>query len=258
MDVETAEVVARFRELESSNIDAIVAPGAEEEAVAILRRTRRRMVLYTVAALGPLPARQREREAGAGRAAVPAGQHRAHRPGGVANGHARPAHAGAAARNGGRLAADAAHPAPTPSWCGTRPRGGDAGHRQRAGEPRRLGAHCAGAGGRESARGAILASDSFFPFQDCVELAASCGICGNRAAGRLHKRSGIDRRRGCRGPCDGSHRRAAPSGTRRFPQSVQHERSEWRATVFPPKAGIQRPEGRGGPLPCTLPLTSSG
>ena len=56
MDVETAQVVASFREVESSNIDAIVAPGVDEEAVAILRKTRRRMVVYSVPDLGLLPA----------------------------------------------------------------------------------------------------------------------------------------------------------------------------------------------------------
>ena len=55
MDVKTAQVVANFRELESSNIDAIVTPGIDEEAVDILRKTRRRMVVYSVPALGPLP-----------------------------------------------------------------------------------------------------------------------------------------------------------------------------------------------------------
>ena len=56
MDVGTAQVVADFKGVESSNIDAIVVPGVDEAAVDILRRTRRRMVLYVVPELGPLPA----------------------------------------------------------------------------------------------------------------------------------------------------------------------------------------------------------
>lgn len=55
LDVATAEVVARFRTEESSNIDAVVAPGAEEEALRVLRRTRRRTIFYAVPPLEALP-----------------------------------------------------------------------------------------------------------------------------------------------------------------------------------------------------------
>ncbi len=56
MDMSIAKVIAAFKEQESSNIDAIVAPGADEEAVALLKSTRRRMILFTVPSLELLPA----------------------------------------------------------------------------------------------------------------------------------------------------------------------------------------------------------
>ena len=151
MDVETAEVVARFRELESSNIDAIVAPGASEEAVAILRRTRRRMVLYTVDELGALPTGSVNVKQVPGGTTVPAGQHIAYRQHGVASGHTRRTHVRAAARNGGRMDADAPHPLQHHHGLG-RGSGRDAGHWQRPGEPGWLGTHSPGAGRRARPR----------------------------------------------------------------------------------------------------------
>ena len=193
MDVETAEVVARFRELESSNIDAIVAPGAADEAVAILRQTRRRMVLYTVDDLGPASGGQREPEAGTRRLPLPAGQHVAHRPGVVAGGYEGSAHAGAAAGHGRRLAADAPHPLQHHSGLG-RGRGRDPGHRQRPGEPGGFGAHSPGAGrgarpGRDSRVGLLL------PLPGQRGACRKLRDCGHCPAGRLNKRPGIHRRR---------------------------------------------------------------
>jgi phosphoribosylaminoimidazolecarboxamide formyltransferase/IMP cyclohydrolase len=174
MDVETARVVATFKEQEASNIDAIVAPGVGEEAVRILRQTRRRMVLYTVPPLEPLPS---------------GGINVKHLPGGLLfqQANLRPVHS-----SQWKVATTAA---PTPDqlrwmeeawlllrhirsntilvWDGADgvTLGIGSGQVSRVGAAR-LALEQAG----ERARGAILASDSFFPFPDSVELAAHYGI----------------------------------------------------------------------------------
>ncbi|MBI4296936.1 MAG: bifunctional phosphoribosylaminoimidazolecarboxamide formyltransferase/IMP cyclohydrolase [Chloroflexi bacterium] len=174
IDVATAQVVAKFKGQEASNIDAIVAPGAAEEAVAILRDTRRRMILYTVPPLEPLPIGSINLK---------------HIPGGLLlqEANLRPV-----SSSGWRVVTKAA---PTPDqlrwmeeawlllrhirsntilvWDGA---GGvslgiGSGQVSRVGAAR-LALEQAG----ERARGAILASDSFFPFPDSVELAAQYGI----------------------------------------------------------------------------------
>ena len=191
MDVETAQVVARFRELESSNIDAIVAPGAADEAVAILRSTRRRMVLYTVDDLGPLPA-----------GSVNLKQV----PGGLLY---QQANTSPIDRTAWRVAT---HTQPTPeqlrgmedAWLLMRhirsntilvwddsagvTLGIGSGQVSRVGSAR-IALEQAGA----LARGAILASDSFFPFQDSVELAASYGISAIvQQGGSINDQASID------------------------------------------------------------------
>ena len=191
MDVETAEVVARFRELESSNIDAIVAPGAADEAVDILRKTRRRMVLYTVDELGPLPA-----------GSVNLKQV----PGGFLY---QQANTSPIDRASWRVVTQAQ---PTPeqlsgmedAWLLMRhirsntimvwdeaagvTLGIGSGQVSRVGSAK-IALEQAG----ERARGAILASDSFFPFQDSVELAASYGIAAIvQQGGSINDQASID------------------------------------------------------------------
>ena len=39
--------------------------------------------------------------------------------------------------------------------------------------------------GRRAGRGAVLASDAFFPFADSIPPAAAAGISGDHSAGRL-------------------------------------------------------------------------
>ena len=191
MDVETAQVVARFRELESSNIDAIVAPGAAEEAVAILRQTRRRMVLYTVDELGPLPS-----------GSVNVKQV----PGGFLY---QQANTSPIDRASWKVATQKQ---PTPeqlrgmedAWllmrhirsntimvwdeAGGVTLGIGSGQVSRVGSAK-IALEQAG----ERARGAILASDSFFPFQDSVELAASYGIAAIvQQGGSINDQASID------------------------------------------------------------------
>jgi len=174
MDLATAQVVNRFKEQQSSNIDAIVAPGAADEAVGLLRSTRRRMILYTVPELGPLPQGSINFK---------------HLPGGLLYQEAniRPAIAGE-----WRVATTLK---PTPEqmramadawmllryirsntilvWDGVAQvtLGIGSGQTSRVAAAR-LALEQSGA----RARGAILASDSFFPFSDSVELAARSGI----------------------------------------------------------------------------------
>ena len=191
MDVETAEVVARFRELESSNIDAIVAPGASEEAVAILRRTRRRMVLYTVDELGALPT-----------GSVNVKQV----PGGLLYQQANTSPIDSSAwRVATRVepTSEQLH-GMEDAWMLMRhirsntimvwdeaagvTLGIGSGQVSRVGSAR-IALEQAG----ERARGAILASDSFFPFQDSVELAASYGIAAIvQQGGSINDQASID------------------------------------------------------------------
>jgi phosphoribosylaminoimidazolecarboxamide formyltransferase/IMP cyclohydrolase len=174
MGVETAQVVARFKEQESSNIDAIVVPGAEEEAVAILRRTRRRMILYTVPPLEPLPLTSMNFK---------------QVPGGLLYQEANVCPLDTSAWK------VVSRKSPSPEqleamddawlllrhirsntilvWDGAKgvTLGIGSGQVSRVGSAR-IALEQAG----ERARGAVLASDSFFPFQDTVELAAQYGI----------------------------------------------------------------------------------
>ena len=191
MDLETAQVVARFRELESSNIDAILAPGADEEAVDVLRKTRRRMVLYSVPELGPLPADWMNVK---------------QVPGGLLYQQANTAPVDRAAWK------VASRKPPTPeqlrgmeeAWLLMRhirsntilvwdhvngvTLGIGSGQVSRVGSAR-IALEQAG----ERARGAILASDSFFPFQDTVELAARCGIAAIvQQGGSINDQASID------------------------------------------------------------------
>jgi len=174
MDVATAKVVAAFKELESSNIDAIVAPGLEEEAVALLKATRRRMVLFTVPPLGPLPE---------------ASVNFKHLPGGILYQEAniRPIDS-SQWRVATRVAPSETQLAHMMDawtllrhirsntiliWDGAKEvtLGIGSGQVSRVGAAK-LALEQAG----ERAKGAILASDSFFPFGDSVELAARYGI----------------------------------------------------------------------------------
>ena len=191
MDLETAQVVARFRELESSNIDAILAPGAAEEAVDVLRQTRRRMVLYSVPELGPLPADW-----------VNVKQV----PGGLLYQQANTAPIDRAAWK------VASQKQPTPeqlkgmeeAWLLMRhirsntilvwdhvngvTLGIGSGQVSRVGSAK-IALEQAG----ERAAGAILASDSFFPFQDTVEMAARYGIAAIvQQGGSINDQASID------------------------------------------------------------------
>jgi phosphoribosylaminoimidazolecarboxamide formyltransferase/IMP cyclohydrolase len=191
MDVETAEVVARFKGQESSNIDAIVVPGVEEEAVAILRRTRRRMILYTVPPLELVP---------------PTSMNLKQVPGGLLYQEANVRQLDTSAWK----AVSQKSPAPEQLksmeeawlllrrirsntilvWDGAEgvTRGIGSGQVSRVGAAR-IALEQAG----EQARGAVLASDSFFPFQDTVELAAEYGIAAIvQQGGSINDQASID------------------------------------------------------------------
>ncbi len=174
LDVATAEVIASFKNDEMSNIDAIVAPGAAKEAVAILEKTRRRTVLYTVPPLQRLPASTKNLK---------------QVPGGLLY------------QEADVLPIDTAdwkvatEKSPTPEqfdamkdawtllrhirsntiliWDGNQgiTLGIGSGQVSRVGAAK-LALQQAG----DRAKGAVLASDSFFPFGDSVELAAGYGI----------------------------------------------------------------------------------
>jgi len=191
MDVETAQVVTRFRELESSNIDAIIAPDVAEEAVSILRRARRRMILYSVSALEPLPAGSMNMK---------------QVPGGLLY---QQANITPIDRTSWKVATKKS---PTPgqlrgmeeAWLLMRhirsntilvwdeakgvTLGIGSGQVSRVGSAR-IALEQAG----EGAQGAILASDSFFPFQDTVELAAQYGIAAIvQQGGSVNDQASID------------------------------------------------------------------
>jgi phosphoribosylaminoimidazolecarboxamide formyltransferase/IMP cyclohydrolase len=174
MDLATAEVVARFKEQESSNIDAIVAPGVAEDALALLRKTRRRMIVYSVPGLEPLPQGSINLK---------------HVPGGLLyqEANVRPI-----VRSDWKVVTKEAPTAQQfqgmeDAWLLMRhirsntimvwdpvqgvTLGIGSGQVSRVGAAR-LALQQAG----DRARGAILASDSFFPFPDSVELAARAGI----------------------------------------------------------------------------------
>ena len=174
LDVETARVIAAFKEQESSNIDAIVAPGVAAEAVDLLRKTRRRMILYTVPTLDSLPATSKNLK---------------YIPGGILyqEANVRPVDTSgwkdvtkvAATEEQRRAMKDAwtllrrIRSNTILVWDGVEgvTLGIGSGQTSRVGAAK-LALEQAG----ERARGAILASDSFFPFQDTVELAAQYGI----------------------------------------------------------------------------------
>ena len=174
MDLETAQVVASFRELESSNIDAIVTPGIDEEAVNILRKTRRRMVVYSVPGIDSLPSNTMNIK---------------QVPGGLLY---QEANTTAVDRASWKVVSKKSPTAEQlkgmeEAWLLIRhirsntiliwnqadrvTLGIGSGQVSRVGSAR-LALDQAG----ERSRGAILASDSFFPFQDTVELAAEYGI----------------------------------------------------------------------------------
>jgi phosphoribosylaminoimidazolecarboxamide formyltransferase/IMP cyclohydrolase len=174
MDMATAQVIDVFKEKESSNIDAIVAPGADPEAVRLLRRTRRRMVLVTVKRLDSLPLSSRNLK---------------HVPGGLLyqQANVRPIDS-----DGWRVATRAQ---PTEAEWGYMREAwallrhirsntilvwdGEAGVTLGigSGQVSRVGsAQLALTQAGERARGALLASDGFFPFSDTVEMAAQYGI----------------------------------------------------------------------------------
>ena len=174
MDMDAAQVVAAFKEEEFSNIDAIVAPGVTEDAIELLRKTRRRMVLFTVPPLALLPELSRSFK---------------HIPGGMLyqEANVRPVDTSGwktvtqAIPTGAQLAAM------KDAWTLIRrirsntimvwdaeegvTLGIGSGQTSRVGAAK-LALDQAGA----RARGAILVSDSFFPFPDSVELAASYSI----------------------------------------------------------------------------------
>ena len=174
LDMATAQVVDAFKQQEASNIDAIVAAGADPEAVRLLRRTRRRMVLVTVKPLTALP---------------PDSRNLKHVPGGLL---LQQANVQPITGEGWRVATKAA---PTEvqwrylreAWALLRhirsntilvwdgeagvTLGIGSGQVSRVGSAR-LALDQAG----QRARGAVLASDGFFPFPDTVELAALAGI----------------------------------------------------------------------------------
>ena len=174
MDVETANVVAAFKEQESSNIDAIVAPGVEEPAVEVLRKTRRRMILYTVPALDALPVTSTSLK---------------HVPGGLLfqEANRRPIDITSWQVATKAVPTDEQLLAMKDAWTLLRrirsntilvwdakqgvTLGIGSGQTSRVGAAK-LALEQAG----QRARGAILASDSFFPFPDSVELAALYGI----------------------------------------------------------------------------------
>ncbi|HLC29928.1 MAG TPA: bifunctional phosphoribosylaminoimidazolecarboxamide formyltransferase/IMP cyclohydrolase, partial [Dehalococcoidia bacterium] len=174
LDVETARVIAAFKEQESSNIDAIVAPGVAAEAVDLLRKTRRRMILYTVPTLDSLPATSKNLK---------------YIPGGILyqEANVRPVDTSGWKDVTKVAATEEQRRAMKDAWTLLRrirsntilvldgvegvTLGIGSGQTSRVGAAK-LALDQAG----ERARGAILASDSFFPFQDTVELAAQYGI----------------------------------------------------------------------------------
>lgn len=191
MDMATARVVERFKDQESSNIDAIVAPGATEEVLGLLRRTRRRMVVYTVPELQPLPKQSINLK---------------HVPGGLLyqEANVRPI------RSQEWKVVSKATPTPEQLramqdawallrhirsntilvWDGAKgvTLGIGSGQVSRVGAAR-LALEQAG----ERARGAVLASDSFFPFPDSVELAARSGIAAIvQQGGSINDKASID------------------------------------------------------------------
>ncbi len=174
LDIETARVIAAFKEQESSNIDAIVAPGAAEAAVDLLKKTRRRMILFTVPPLSLLPEQSMNFK---------------HIPGGILY---QEANVGPVNASGWKTVTKTS-PSPAQlaamhdAWTLIRrirsntilvwdvnegvTLGIGSGQTSRVGAAK-LALEQAG----DRARGAILVSDSFFPFPDSVELAASYGI----------------------------------------------------------------------------------
>lgn len=174
IDTDTAEVIAAFKEQEASNIDAIVAPGATEAAVKLLRDTRRRMILITVPTLDPLPADSINLK---------------HIPGGLLyqQANVRPLDPASWKVVTKALPTEAQLRAMQDAWLLMRhirsntiliwdgeqrvSLGIGSGQTSRVGSAK-LALEQAGA----KARGAILASDSFFPFPDTIELAARYGI----------------------------------------------------------------------------------
>ncbi len=174
LDLACAEVVNEFKTQEFSNIDAVVAPGIAPEALDLLRKTRRRTVVFTVPPVALLP-----------QDAVNFKQI----PGGLLY---QMANAAAVDTSGWKVATQAQPTAVQlaamhDAWTLIRrirsntilvwdPKEGvtlgiGSGQVSRVGAAR-LALEQAG----ERARGAILASDSFFPFPDSVELAVQYGI----------------------------------------------------------------------------------
>ncbi|MSQ12749.1 MAG: bifunctional phosphoribosylaminoimidazolecarboxamide formyltransferase/IMP cyclohydrolase [Dehalococcoidia bacterium] len=191
LDMATARVVERFKDQESSNIDAIVAPGASEEVLSLLRHTRRRMVVYTVPDLQPLPKQSINLK---------------HVPGGLLyqEANVRPI------RSQEWKVVSKATPTPQQLramqdawgllrhirsntilvWDGVKgvTLGIGSGQVSRVGAAK-LALEQAG----ERARGTVLASDSFFPFPDSVELAARAGIAAIvQQGGSINDKASID------------------------------------------------------------------
>ena len=174
MDMATAKVIAAFKDLEASNIDAIVAPGADEEAVTLLKATRRRMILFTVPSLALLPATSMNFK---------------HLPGGILyqEANVRPVDT-SNWKVVTKTPLKKEHlPAMKDAWTLLRrirsntilvwdgaegvTLGIGSGQVSRVGAAK-LALEQAG----DRAKGNVLASDSFFPFGDTVELAARYGI----------------------------------------------------------------------------------
>jgi len=174
LDLAVAQVIDEFKQVESSNIDAIVAPGATPEAVELLKKTRRRMVLITVPGLQLLPANSMNFK---------------HIPGGALY---QTANVAAVDTTGWQMATQAQPSAEQlaamkDAWTLIRrirsntilvwdvasgvTLGIGSGQVSRVGAAK-LALEQAG----ERARGAVLVSDSFFPFPDSVELAVKAGI----------------------------------------------------------------------------------
>ena len=191
LDMDCAQVIARFKDIEASNIDAIVAPGADAEAVRLLRQTRRRMILFTVPPLASLPEGSMNLK---------------HLPGGML---VQEANIGAVDQSQWKVVSKVA---PTEEqvrymadawtiirrirsntiliWDGSNGAtlGIGSGQTSRVGAAK-LALEQAG----ETARGAILASDSFFPFGDTVELAARYGVGAIiQQGGSINDQSSID------------------------------------------------------------------
>lgn len=174
LDVEAAQVVAAFKMEEASNIDAIVAPGVEPEALTILEKTRRRTVLYTVPPLERLPVTTRNLKQVPGGLLYQEADVRPVETDGwkVATEKAPTAEQWAAMKDAWTLLRRIRSNTIL-IWDGRQgvTLGIGSGQVSRVGAAK-LALQQAG----ERAKGAILASDSFFPFQDSVELAASYGI----------------------------------------------------------------------------------